>query len=107
MACLEVMAECYTKKLYKEIAGYYSPKETNRTRHIARRFYYVRHCVGNGKVPLFKVKGTNNPANCLMKPLSAQQLQLKANICFNSKLILEPTRPTVVARRSVQQARLD
>jgi hypothetical protein len=101
MASLAVIAGCHTKKLYNEIAGYYSdriltiplgtdsksamdtansPKETNRTRHIARRFHYVRHCVGNGTVTLFKVQGANNPANCLTKPLSAQQLQLETNV---------------------------
>jgi hypothetical protein len=55
-----------------------SPKETNRTRHIARRFHYVGHCVGNGTVTLFKVQGTNNTANYLTKPLAAQHLQLEA-----------------------------
>jgi hypothetical protein len=55
-----------------------SPKETNRTRHIARRFHHVRHCVGNITVTLFKVQGTNNPASCLTKPLAAQHLQLEA-----------------------------
>jgi hypothetical protein len=34
----------------------------------------------NGTVVLFKVQGTNNPANCLTKPLAAPALQLEANV---------------------------
>jgi hypothetical protein len=56
-----------------------SPKETSHTRHIARRFPYGRHCVANGTVVLFKVHGTNNPADCLTKPLAAPALQLETN----------------------------
>jgi hypothetical protein len=57
-----------------------SPKETARTRHIARRYHFVRHAVGNGMVKLFKVQGTKNPANCLTKPMPATALQLEANL---------------------------
>jgi hypothetical protein len=101
MASLCVMAGSYVKKVFNEMLGHYSdrpltipvgtdsqsamdtaqsPKETARTRHIARRFHFVRHCVGNGMARLFKVQGTNNPANCLTKPMSAQALQLESNI---------------------------
>jgi hypothetical protein len=101
IASLAVMAGSYLKKIINEIMGHYSdrpltipvgtdsqsgidtansPKETNRTRHIARRFHYVRHCVANGTVELFKVQGTNNPADCLTKPLAAPALQLQANV---------------------------
>jgi hypothetical protein len=101
MASLAVMAGCYVKKVFNEMLGFYSdrpltiplgtdsqsamdtaqsPKETSRTRHIARRFHYVRHCVANGMVQLFKIQGTNNPANCLTKPLQGQARQLEANV---------------------------
>jgi hypothetical protein len=101
MASLATMASSYIKKVLNEMLGHYSdrpltipvgidsqsamdtaqsPKDTNRTRHIARRFHYVRHCVGNGIIKLFKVQGTNNPSNCLTKPLPAHTLQLEANI---------------------------
>jgi hypothetical protein len=99
IASLALMAGTYIKKVFNEMLGYYSnrpltipvgtdsqsamdtaqsPKETARTRHIARRFHFIRHCVGTGMVKLFKVQGTNNPANCLTKPMPA--LQLEANI---------------------------
>jgi hypothetical protein len=89
------------KKVFNDISGHYSdrpltipvgtdsqsamdtansPKETNRVRHIARRFHFIRHCIGNGMTTLFKVQGTSNPAKCLTKPLPAQALQLEANI---------------------------
>ena len=101
MASLAVMAGVHIKKVFNEMLGYYSdrpltipvgtdsqsamdtatsPKETSRTRHIARRFHYVRHCIENGAAKLFKIQGTNNPANCLTKPLPSQTLQLEANI---------------------------
>jgi hypothetical protein len=101
MASLTVMSGSYIKKVFTEMLGYYSdrpltipvgidsqsamvtaqsPKETNRTRNIARRFHYVRHCIGNGITKLFKVPGTSNPANCLTKPMPAHALQLEANI---------------------------
>jgi hypothetical protein len=101
MASLAVMAGSYIKKVFNEISGFYSDrpltipvgtdsqsaidtaqsqKDTSRTRHIARRFHYVRHCTGSGVVTLFKVRGTNNPANCLPKPMPANDLQLEANI---------------------------
>jgi hypothetical protein len=78
MASFCVMAGLYIKKVLNEILGHYSDrpltilvgtnsqsamdtansrKETNRTRHIARRFHFVRHCIGNGMTTLFKVPG--------------------------------------------------
>jgi hypothetical protein len=122
MASLCAMAGSYIKKVFNEMLVHYSdrpltipggndsqsamdtatsPKETSRIRHIARRFHFVRHCIANGMVKLFKVQGTMNPANCLTTPLLAKELQLEANVlqtevdhrihCFFS---------TIVARRS-------
>jgi hypothetical protein len=101
MASLCVMAGSYIRKVVNEMLGFYSdrpltipigidsksamdtalsPKDTARTRHIARRYHFVRRCTGNGSTILFKVQGTNNPANCLTKPLPPSLLQLEANI---------------------------
>jgi hypothetical protein len=101
MGSLAAMAGTFVKKIVNELAGYasdrpltipvgtdsqaamdtaQSARETARTRHIARRFHYVRHLVRNGSIQLFKVRGTNNPANCLTKPLTAPNIELESRI---------------------------
>jgi hypothetical protein len=52
-----------------------SEKETQRTRHIARRFHFVRSAVATSQIKLFKIDGTMNPADALTKPLGAEQLK--------------------------------
>jgi hypothetical protein len=47
----------------------HSGRETNRTRHFARRFHYVRLSTHNGSAILFKVQGTTNPSNLMTKVL--------------------------------------
>jgi hypothetical protein len=49
-------------------------KETQRMRRFQRRYHFLRTAVGGGQIVLFKVDGTANFANCLTKPLPAQQL---------------------------------
>jgi hypothetical protein len=51
-----------------------SNRETQRTRHIARRFDFIRFAFGTSQITLFKVNGTTNCANSLTKPLPAEQL---------------------------------
>jgi hypothetical protein len=51
-----------------------SYKDTQRTRHFQRRFYFIRIAVGSSQVILFKIDGTANCSNCLTKPLPADQL---------------------------------
>lgn len=48
-----------------------SPRETKRTKHIARRFHYLRWCVQTGQIHMFPIPGDKNWSNCLTKPLSA------------------------------------
>jgi hypothetical protein len=113
MDSLAVMAGCYTKKLYNEIAGYHSdrpltiplgtdyksamdtansPKETNRTRH--------KHC-SRYKEPT--TLPTVSRSHCQLNNCNWKLMY------FRSKLIHEWTRPTVVAKRTggIQLARLD
>jgi hypothetical protein len=101
MASIAVMSGSYIRKIYNEILGYdsdrplsillgidsqsamdtaYSGRETNRTRHIARRFHYVRLSTHNGSVSLFKVQGTNNPSNSMTKVLTVELLDQEAQV---------------------------
>jgi hypothetical protein len=57
-----------------------SYKETQRTKHIARRYHFVRFAIGTLQVTLFKIDGTTNCANSLTKPLSADQLALETAV---------------------------
>jgi hypothetical protein len=95
------MSGSYIRKIYNEILVYdsdrplsiplgidaqsamdtaHSGRETNRTRHIARRFHYVRLSTHNGSVILFKVQGTTNPANSMTKVLTLEQLNQEAQV---------------------------
>ena len=95
---LAAMASFYVRKIYNELHGlnpdYHltipigidsqsaldtakSNKETQRTRHIARRFHFVRLAVGSSQIILFKIAGDLNCANSLTKPLTAEQLALE------------------------------
>ena len=40
-----------------------------RTRHIHRRWYFVRHYKDAGRITVKEIKGINNPANFLTKPV--------------------------------------
>jgi hypothetical protein len=55
-------------------------KDTQRTRHIARRYHYLRFAIHNGELTVFKIIGTSNPANSLTKPLPIDQLTAEAAI---------------------------
>jgi hypothetical protein len=44
-------------------------KDTQRTRHIARRYHFLRFAIYNGTIRLFKISGLTNPANSLTKVL--------------------------------------
>jgi hypothetical protein len=44
-------------------------KETQRTRHIARRYHFLRFAIHNGTIRIFKISGQANPANSLTKVL--------------------------------------
>jgi hypothetical protein len=89
------MASHYAKKLYNEFYGHdpgyhitipigidsqsaidtaNSFRETQRTKHIARRFHFMKFAIGSSQITLFKVDGTENCANSLTKPLTADQL---------------------------------
>jgi hypothetical protein len=105
MASLCVMSGSYIKKVLDEIwviiQTVHSPfqleqihnqlwtRQNHRGKRvvqgISRRFRYVRHCVGDGTVKLFKVQGTNNPANCLTKALPAKALE-NETIIFQNKV---------------------
>jgi hypothetical protein len=95
---LAAMATFYVRKVYNELHGldpdYHltipigidsqsamdtanSNKETQRTRHIARRFHFVRLAVGSSQIILFKIAGDSNCAYSLTKPLTAEQLALE------------------------------
>jgi hypothetical protein len=99
---LAVMAAAYCRKIYNEIYGRpadtplsiplgldsqsaidtaRSFKDTQRTRHIARRFHYVRYGIQRNAILIFKIEGTCNPSNSLTKPLSVDKLNEEAN-CY-------------------------
>ena len=61
-----------------------NPVQEKRTKHIDIRYHYIREVVANGKVELFHISGTENPADMFTKNLGPQ-LFLK----FRSRLGLE------------------
>ncbi|KAG7355160.1 hypothetical protein IV203_004516 [Nitzschia inconspicua] len=96
-----LMAAAFIRKVFNEILGFNSDKpltiplgidsqsamdtansheETSRTRHIARRYHYVRFAQMNSETTLFKVDGTRNPSNSMTKVLTADQLDEEAAI---------------------------
>jgi hypothetical protein len=98
---LAAMATTYIKKIYNELHGLdsdhnitipigmdsqsaintaQSNKETQRTKHIQRRYHFLRLAVATSQIVLFKVDGTTNCANSLTKPLSAEQLAIETKI---------------------------
>ena len=57
-----------------------SPKETKKTRHIARRYHYFRWNVETGATRLFTVSGIANWSNSLTKVLSAERLEQETRV---------------------------
>ncbi|KAG7357481.1 hypothetical protein IV203_002169 [Nitzschia inconspicua] len=101
-----LMAAAFIRKVFNEILGFNSDKpltiplgidsqsamdtanshkETSRTRHIARRYHYVRFAQMNSETTLFKVDGTRNPSNSMTKVLTADQLDEEAAISSRSR----------------------
>ena len=101
MSSLAIMASSYVRKVYNELNNKdsdtpltiplgidsksamdtaQSSKETQRTRHIARRYHFVRFEVNASRVVLFKLDGTFNCANAMTKPLPAEQLKLEGHV---------------------------
>ncbi|KAG7346413.1 hypothetical protein IV203_038386 [Nitzschia inconspicua] len=96
-----LMGASFVRKVHNELLGYNSDrpltiplgidsqsamdtanshKETSRTRHIARRYHYVRFAQMNSETTLFKVDGTRNPADSMTKALTAEQLDDEASL---------------------------
>jgi hypothetical protein len=90
-----LMGAAFVRKVYNEMNGFDSDrpltiplgidsqsamdtanshKETSRTRHIARRYHYVRFAQMNGETVLFKIPGIKNPADSMTKVLFASIL---------------------------------
>jgi hypothetical protein len=99
---LATMAATYIRKVFNELHGRdtdyplstpigidsqsaidtaQSTRETQRTRHIACRYHFTRVAIGNSQIVLFKIDGSNNCANSLTKPLSAEQLTVELAMC--------------------------
>ena len=57
-----------------------SSRETGRTRHIARRYHYVRLERAAGRATLFKIEGEANPSDSLTKVLPADALEAQARV---------------------------
>ena len=98
---LALMGAAFCRKLFNEFQGYdpdrpltiplgvdaqsaidtaRSSKETGRTRHIARRFHYVRLENASGRAVLFKIEGEVNPSDSLTKVLSGEALDEQAKV---------------------------
>ena len=101
MGALAVMAGMYLVKIYNEFEGEDSDKpvtvpigldsksaidtakserETQRTRHIAQGYHFLRLCNSSSRITMFKVEGINNAANSMTKPLGKDQLNLESSI---------------------------
>ncbi len=51
-------------------------RDTRQTRHIRRRYHYVRYAVANGDATPYKIPGELNPADVGTKNLSAATLSV-------------------------------
>mmetsp|Transcript_10215 Transcript_10215/g.20434 ORF Transcript_10215/g.20434 Transcript_10215/m.20434 type:complete len:1162 (-) Transcript_10215:305-3790(-) len=60
-----------------------NPCHRSRTRHIPRRFHYVRRCCTQGETLLVKIDGTTNVADIFTKPLSREHLTKYRTIILN------------------------
>jgi hypothetical protein len=101
MAALAVMAAFFIRKVYNELLGRNSDhqltipigidsqsamdtatsyKETQRTRHFARRYHFIRLAAASSQIVLFKIDGTANCSNSLTKPLPAEQLAKETEV---------------------------
>ena len=100
-AALCIMAGCFIRKLYNEFRGEHadqpltiplgldskaaqdiaaSARETNRTRHIERRYHYYRESEQQGHTRTFYIPGEENWSNNLTKPERADQIKKEAEI---------------------------
>jgi hypothetical protein len=100
-ASIATMAGMHTKKIFNEMIGRptdapltiplgidsksaidtaTSFRDTQRTRHISRRYHFVRFAVHNGTIKLFKISGLSNPANSLTKVLPLEQFHRETSI---------------------------
>jgi hypothetical protein len=94
-AALAVMATSFHRKVYNEFIGRdadepltvalgldskaaidiaMSPRETKKTKHIKRRYHYLRWCQQTSQVYLFPLPGDKNWSNCMTKVLNAEAL---------------------------------
>jgi hypothetical protein len=64
-----------------------SPRETKRTKHIARRYHFLRWCVQTSQLVLFPIPGDRNWSNCLTKPLNGKTLRLEEG---NFQVVVPP-----------------
>ena len=101
MGSLSTMASIYQTKIYNEFEGHdsdrpitipigldsksaidtaKSERETQRTRHIARRYHFMRICNSTSRIIMFKLDGLYNCANSMTKPLGREQLNLEASV---------------------------
>ena len=47
----------------------YNPEHFNRMKHVARRHFFIRECVENGRIVVPYVRSADNPADFFTKPL--------------------------------------
>ena len=100
-AALAVMQCAFFRKLFNELIGRQSDapltiplgidskaasdiasseRDTKKTRHIARRFHYIRECISNASIKIFQIDGEHNWSNCLTKPESKERVQRESRI---------------------------
>jgi hypothetical protein len=95
------MDATFIRKVYNELHGYEADhiltipigidsqsaidtaqhnKETQRSRHIARRYHFIRFAIDTSQIVLFKVQGNSNCENSLTKPLAAKRMASETTI---------------------------
>jgi len=69
-----------------------NPCHRSKTRHIPRRFHYVRRCCTQGDTLLVKIDGTTNVADVFTKPLAREHFSKYRSIILNEQ---RPSAPPV------------
>ncbi|POM65060.1 Copiatype Polyprotein [Phytophthora palmivora] len=74
-----------------------APTYNSKTRHIELRWHYVREQIKKAHLQIYKVDGTNNPADMFTKPLAKRNLE---RYCQLIGMTSEPAALSVPARAS-------
>ena len=72
----------------------YNPEHFSRMKHVARRHFFVRECVEDGRIVVPYVPTADNPADFFTKPLPYASFHRLREKIMNSVCTDGPSRPS-------------